>query len=129
MKKLIGIGLLVVLVGATVALSAANKNAFDHSQEITVISREAGSGTRGAFTELFGVEQKDQTGNKVDYTTVEAIITNSTSVALMTVAGNRYAIGYVSLGSLNDSVKTAKIDGAEATTANIKNGQCDDSPD
>ena len=65
MKKLIGIGLLVVLVGATVALSAANKNAFDHSQEITVISREAGSGTRGAFTELFGVEQKDQTGNKV----------------------------------------------------------------
>lgn len=95
---------------------------FDASNEITVVSREDGSGTRGAFIELFGVEQKDENGEKVDYTTTEAIITNSTSVMMTTVAGDLYGIGYISLGSLNDTVKAIKIDGAEATVENIKNG-------
>ncbi|MBQ3584777.1 MAG: substrate-binding domain-containing protein [Lachnospiraceae bacterium] len=95
---------------------------FDASNEITVVSREDGSGTRGAFIELFGVEQKDENGEKVDYTTTEAIITNSTSVMMTTVAGDLYGIGYISLGSLNDTVKAIKIDGAEAIVENIKNG-------
>ena len=95
---------------------------FDASNEITVVSREDGSGTRGAFIELFGVEKKDENGEKVDYTTTEAIITNSTSVMMTTVAGDLYGIGYISLGSLNDTVKAIKIDGAEATVENIKNG-------
>lgn len=95
---------------------------FDSSYEITVVSREDGSGTRGAFIELFGIEQKDESGEKVDYTTDEAIITSSTSVMMSTVAGDEYAIGYVSLGSINDSVKALKVDGAEATEENIKNG-------
>ena len=89
---------------------------------ITVVSREDGSGTRGAFIELFGVEEKDESGEKVDNTTEEAIITNSTDVMLTSVAGDTYAIGYVSLGSLNDTVKAVKIDGAEATVENIKSG-------
>lgn len=89
---------------------------------ITVVSREDGSGTRGAFIELFGVEQKDADGNKVDNTVDTAEITNSTAVMLTTVAGNSDAIGYVSLGSLDNSVKALKIDGVEATTENIKNG-------
>lgn len=96
--------------------------AFDTSKDISVVSREDGSGTRGAFIELFGIEQKDANGNKVDYTTEEANITNSTSVMMTTVAGNEYAIGYISLGSLNDTVKPLKIDGAEATAENIKAG-------
>lgn len=87
-----------------------------------VLSREDGSGTRGAFIELFGIEKKDASGKKIDYTTDEAAITNSTAVMLTSVAGDNYAIGYVSLGSLNDSVKAVKIDGADATVANINNG-------
>lgn len=95
---------------------------WDSSMDITIVSREDGSGTRGAFIELFGIEEKDENGEKVDYTTEEAQITNSTSVMMTTVAGDDYAIGYVSLGSLDDSVKALKIDGAEATAENIKSG-------
>lgn len=95
---------------------------FDTSSEISVVSREDGSGTRGAFIELFGVEEKDENGEKVDYTTEEAIIANSTEIVMTTVAGYDYAIGYSSLGSLNDTVKAVKIDGAEATADNVNNG-------
>ena len=77
---------------------------------------------RGAFIELFGIEEKDADGNKVDNTTEDASVTNNTSVMMSTVAGNEYAIGYISLGSLNDSVKAVKIDGNEATVDNIKSG-------
>lgn len=95
---------------------------FDTASMISVYSREDGSGTRGAFIELFGIEQKDESGEKIDYTTEEAIITNSTDVMLTSVAGDAYGIGYVSLGSLNDTVKAVKIDGAEANVDNIKAG-------
>lgn len=90
------------------------------SGDITVVSREDGSGTRGAFIELFGIEQKDDKGEKVDHTTTEASITNNTSVMMTTVAGDTNAIGYISLGSLNDSVKALQIDGVEATADNVK---------
>ena len=107
----------------TTSEAAQAENAdFDHTSAIAVYSREDGSGTRGAFIELFGVEEKDESGEKVDNTTEEAIITNSTDVMLTSVAGDTYAIGYVSLGSLNDTVKAVKIDGAEATVENIKSG-------
>lgn len=92
------------------------------TSDIVVVSREDGSGTRGAFIELFGVEQKDADGKKVDYTTLDAEIVNSGSVVLQTVAGNDAAIGYVSLGSLNDTVKALQIDGADASVANVKDG-------
>lgn len=91
--------------------------------EISVYSREDGSGTRGAFIELFGVEQKDADGNKVDMTTLTAAITNSTSVMMTTVAGDPAGIGYISLGSVNETVKALKIDGAEATVENVKKGE------
>ena len=94
---------------------------WDASNDISVVSREDGSGTRGAFIELFGIEEKSG-DEKVDNTTDEAQITNSTSVMLTTVAGDDYAIGYVSLGALDDSVKAVKIDGAEATADNVKSG-------
>ena len=90
---------------------------------ISPVSREEGSGTRGAFIELFGIETKDEAGNKIDNTTDMAEVTNSTSVMLTTVEGNEYAIGYISLGSMDDTkVKALNIDGAEATVENIKNG-------
>ena len=91
----------------------------DFSGNISVLSREDGSGTRGAFIELFGIEVKNDAGEKEDMTTVDATITNNTEVMMSTVAGNEYAIGYCSLGSLNDTVKAVKIDGAEATTDNV----------
>lgn len=89
---------------------------------ITVVSREDGSGTRGAFIELMGIEQKDADGNKVDMTIDTAEITNSTAVMLTTVAGNASAVGYISLGSLDNSVKALEVDGVAATVDNIKNG-------
>ena len=95
---------------------------WDETSDVTIVSREDGSGTRGAFIELFGIEEKQDDGTKVDMTTTDAQITNNTSIMLTTVADNEYAIGYVSLGSLNDSVKALKIDGAEATAENIENG-------
>ena len=97
--------------------------AWDSSMDITIVSREDGSGTRGAFIELFGIEVKDESGEKIDMTTEEAQITNSTSVMMTTVAGDEYAIGYVSMGSLDDSVKALKIDGADATAENVKSGE------
>ena len=93
----------------------------DFSGNISVLSREDGSGTRGAFIELFGIEVKNDAGEKEDMTTVDATITNNTEVMMSTVAGNEYAIGYCSLGSLNDTVKAVKIDGAEASAENVAN--------
>ncbi|WP_102373726.1 substrate-binding domain-containing protein [Raoultibacter massiliensis] len=92
------------------------------SGQISVYSREDGSGTRGAFVELFGIEEKDASGEKVDMTTTSASITNSTSVMMTSVSGDERGIGYISLGSLNDTVKALKIDGAEATAENVKSG-------
>ena len=117
MKKTIIVGLLIMALVAFAAGCGRTAN-----DQITVVSREDGSGTRGAFIELFNIEEKDADGNKVDHTTVDADITNSTSVMMTSVAGNAKAIGYISLGSLNDSVKAVMIDGAEATVENIKSG-------
>lgn len=135
LRKLLAMTLVVAMTGALAAGCGSKSEEtgaegegeqqtaeWDASNDITVVSREDGSGTRGAFIELFGIEQKDENGNKVDYTTEDANITNSTEVMMSTVAGNEYAIGYVSLGSLGDSVKAVKIDGAEATEENIKAG-------
>lgn len=115
-KMIIG----AILITSTMSVFAAPK--FNNKKSISVLSREDGSGTRGAFVELFGIEKKDANGKKVDYTTDEAAVTNSTAVMLTSVAGDNYAIGYVSLGSLNNSVKAVKIDGADATVSNINNG-------
>lgn len=90
--------------------------------QISVYSREDGSGTRGAFVELFGIEEKDASGEKVDMTTPSASITNSTSVMMTSVSSDEAGIGYISLGSLNDTVKALRIDGAEPTAANVKSG-------
>lgn len=89
---------------------------------ITVVRREDGSGTHSAFIELFAIEEEDESGEAVDMTTLAAEITNSTAVMMTTVAGNVNAIGYVSLGSLSDSVKALAIDGVAATVENIENG-------
>ena len=116
MKKKIVSVLAAAVIGTTAFASVASAA----SGAITVVSREDGSGTRGAFVELFGVEEEVD-GEKVDMTTVDASVTNSTSVMLTTVAGDENAIVYVSLGSLNDTVKAVKIDGAEASVENVAN--------
>ena len=111
--------------GATTTAAEAETTAAEAqglTENIVVISREDGSGTRGAFIELMGVEVKDEAGNKSDMTTPGAVIANKTDVMLTQVAGNKAAIGYVSLGSLNDTVKALAIDGVEATNENVKNG-------
>lgn len=114
MKKIVSLALsLMMAVTATSAFAAS---------EITVISREAGSGTRGAFIELTGVEAKNEAGEKVDHTYEEAIIQNGTAQVLTTVESDENAIGYISLGSLNEKVKAVTVEGVEATAENVKNG-------
>lgn len=115
-KKIVGI-LTAALIGTTAFASVVSAA----SGTINVISREDGSGTRGAFIELFGIEE-EKDGEKVDMTTTDASITNSTSVMMTTVAGDENAIGYISLGSLNDTVKAVKIDGAEASAEAVADG-------
>jgi phosphate transport system substrate-binding protein len=109
---------LAVIAGVS---TGCGSKSFDAKKDITVISREDGSGTRGAFVELFGIEEKDANGEKVDRTIDSAQITNNTSVMMTSVAGDMYAIGYISLGSLNDTVKAVKIDGVEPSVENVKN--------
>lgn len=153
MKKVIVAMMLMAMTATTVAGCGSNDTAADTTTEtaaedttadtadaaedtaadaaaagaasgaISVLSREDGSGTRGAFIELFGIESKNDAGEKVDNTTEDAEITNSTSVMMTTIAGNKGAIGYVSLGSLNDTVKAVAIDGADATVDAIKAGE------
>lgn len=121
-----------ILMAATLAMGAfagcgssnegeGNGEAKGAAGAITVNTREDGSGTRGAFVELFGIEEEVD-GEKVDMTTQGAKVTNSTSVMMQTVAGDVNAIGYISLGSLDDSVTALKIDGVEATAENVANG-------
>ena len=108
--------------GASGATDGGASASTSPSGEVSVYSREDGSGTRGAFIELFGIEEKDTNGDKVDLTTPTATITNATSVMMTSVAGDANAIGYISLGSLNNTVKALSIDGAEATAENVKSG-------
>lgn len=123
-RKIIGLMLAGVLVMTSFAACGGGNDADGGSanKSVSVVSREDGSGTRGAFIELFGVEEKMADGTKVDNTSIDAEIANSTSIVLSTVAGNPNAIGYISLGSLNDSVKALKIDGTAPSVENIKNG-------
>lgn len=128
MKKFLSVALAAAMLMGVFTGCSSNTDAQDSGSEnafggdITVISREDGSGTRGAFVELTGVEGKDANGKKIDNTTVEAVIASKTDAVLTNVAGDEKAIGYISMGSLNDTVKALKVDGAEATTENVKNG-------
>ena len=128
-KKILAIAMTALMVVGVAACGSSSSNSTTDSSStdttadgmtgpISVISREEGSGTRGAFVELMGIV--DDSDN--DITTIDAEITNSTSVMLTTVAGNKQSIGYVSLGSLSDDVKAVKVDGVEASVDDIKNG-------
>jgi len=125
MKKLLGI-LLTVAMGTTLLAGCGGKSnaptaGGSTNNPINVVSREEGSGTRGAFIELFGLEERVD-GTRRDLTTREAVIANKTDVMLINIANDANAIGYVSLGSLNNTVKALNIDGTAATAENIKNG-------
>lgn len=126
-KRKKALAMLLAAVAVTGCFTGCGKDTSSEgdtaSKDIYVISREESSGTRGAFIELTGVEQKDSDGNKADKTVTTAEITQSTAVMITTVQGNDAAIGYISLGSLDEKkVKALKVDGAEATVENIKNG-------
>ncbi|MCL1799310.1 MAG: extracellular solute-binding protein [Eggerthellaceae bacterium] len=128
-KKLLGIlvsallsaGMLFV-VGCTGSNAGSGSAAAVPTGSISVYSREDGSGTRGAFIELFEIQEKDASGNNVDMTTLSASITNSTSVMMTSVSSDTSGIGYISLGSLNNTVKALDIDGAQASATNVKSG-------
>ena len=100
---------------------SSESGAFDAGKKITVVTREDGSGTRDAFTELTGVLVKDG-DTKTDNTAVSAVTINNTEAVITNVKDNAYAIGYISLGSLNDSVTAVKVNGIDATAENVKSG-------
>ena len=110
------------LTGCQNGGSAPENSSFDATKAISVISREDGSGTRGAFIELFGIEVKGDDGSKKDMTTKEAVIAKQTDIMMANIAQDKYAIGYISLGSLGDTVKALRINGTEASAENVKNG-------
>lgn len=116
-------GLIVMasLAGCGSTGSSSSASGFDTKSNISVITREDGSGTRSAFIELTGV-QEEKDGTKTDNTLSSAIVQSSTQAVLTGVAGDPTAIGYISLGSLNDTVKAAKIDGVEPTSETVKDG-------
>jgi phosphate transport system substrate-binding protein len=119
-RQILTVGALAAML--CVSACGGSAPAFNAESEIAVVSREDGSGTRGAFVELFGIEVKGADGGKKDTTTKEAVIAKQTDVMMANIAGNANAIGYISLGSLNDSVKAVKIDGAQASAANVESG-------
>lgn len=131
MKKILSLGLAALMTvfalagcGADNGTDSKNSGTVTGTDAISVLTREEGSGTRGAFIELLGIEEKNADGKKVDKTIDTAETTNSTSVMITTVQGNKAAIGYISLGSLDKSkVKALKVDGAEAATDNVKSGE------
>lgn len=131
MKRILSLGLAAVMTvfalagcGADNGTDSKNSGTGTGTDAISVLTREEGSGTRGAFIELLGIEEKNADGKKVDKTIDTAETTNSTSVMITTVQGNKAAIGYISLGSLDKSkVKALKVDGAEAATDNVKSGE------
>lgn len=131
MKKILSLGLAALMTVFALAGCGADKGTDNNNggtgtgrDAISVLTREEGSGTRGAFIELLGIEEKNADGKKVDKTIDTAETTNSTSVMITTVQGNKAAIGYISLGSLDKSkVKALKVDGAEAATDNVKSGE------
>lgn len=114
--------LLSLMVCAILLVGCTSPQAFSPAKEIHVISREDGSGTRGAFTELTGISEKNEAGETYDFTTKEAVITNSTSVVMLSVGEDSHAIGYLSLGSLDDSVKRLSVEGIAPTAEHIKDG-------
>ena len=93
--------------------SASSETGFDTSKDISVVSREDGSGTRGAFEELLKLEDACKYSNELD----------STGAVMAKVASTPGSIGYVSLDVLDDTVKAVKLDGAEPTEENIKAGK------
>jgi len=95
---------------------------FNQDRQIAVIARDAGSGTHGAFIEVLGIEVTDTDGSVRDMTTIDAEVAPGTSAVITSVAGNDYAIGYISLGSLNNTVTAIHIDGVAATAENVQNG-------
>ncbi len=130
MKKIMSV-LLTGILGATLLASCSptsgttdptSTEGFDTSKTIAVISRESGSGTRGAFVELTGVLVEDEDGNETDKTAQSAATYNSTQAVMTNVASNAAAIGYISLGSLNDTVSAIKVGGVAATTETVKDG-------
>ena len=113
--------LLGLSLALTMTVGCAQGSKEEGSDTINVVSREDGSGTRGAFIEIVGVLKKDSDGNEEDKTYEEAIIQNGTDAVMTTISGDENAIGYISLGSLNDTVRALRIDGAEATPENLQN--------
>jgi len=121
MKRIISISLfLAACIGM---FTGCGQRGFDPKSAVSIVSREEGSGTRTAFIELFGIEVKGADGTRKDLTSKEAIIAKQTDVMMTSIAGNGHGIGYISLGSLNDTVKAVPIDGIQANSENVKNGR------
>ncbi|WP_025729942.1 substrate-binding domain-containing protein [Atopobacter phocae] len=118
LRRLMCVPMVLLVTGGLLA-GCGNETTSQTGGAVNVVTREEGSGTRGAFVELFSIVEEKE-GEKVDQTSPNAIVSNSTAVVMTTVAGDKNAIGYVSLGSVNDTIKTVEIDGATPSIEQVK---------
>jgi len=122
MKKLFNFIITTIIIMSILAGCSNNTEEFNTGRTINVITREDGSGTRGAFTEIVGILEEGSNGEINDNTYIEAIVQNSTDAVMTSVLNDEYSIGYISLGSLNDTIKAIKVEGVEATAENVQKG-------
>ncbi|MGT2808161.1 phosphate ABC transporter substrate-binding protein [Streptococcus iniae] len=121
-KMLSLVALSVTAFGLAACGNNSSQSSATSSGKIEVITREDGSGTRGAFTEITGIKKKDK-GKEIDNTSKSAVVQNSTEGVISAVSGNPQAVGYISLGSLNDHVKALKVDGVKASSQTVLDGE------
>lgn len=109
------------ILSAGILVGCGQSDEFNPKRQISVISREQGSGTRDAFVELTGILVKEN-GKKKDMTSADALVIDGTQAVMSNVAGNEYAIGYISFGSLNSSVKAVTIEGVPVSVETVREG-------
>ena len=122
MKKVFNFIMITIIIMNILVGCSNNTEEFNTGRTINVITREDGSGTRGAFTEIVGIMEEGLKGEVNDNTYIEAIVQNSTDAVITSVSNDEYSIGYISLGSLNDTIKAIKVEGVEATAENVQKG-------
>ncbi|MFU2163732.1 substrate-binding domain-containing protein [Streptococcus pluranimalium] len=123
MKKMMTLAALLLASSSLAACGNNQANTNSAANEtIEVVSREDGSGTRGAFNDIVGILEKSN-GKEIDHTVKTAIIQNNTEGVISSVSGNTAAVGYVSLGSLNDKVKALDVEGVKASSETVLDGE------
>ncbi|HBC29891.1 MAG TPA: phosphate ABC transporter substrate-binding protein [Clostridiales bacterium] len=111
----------MVFAGCTQETPGTPAADFDFDKDITVVARDAASGTRGAFHEIMNIIVKEN-DTEVDKLVVGALEFDGTDKVITAIEGDKYGIGYISLGSVSERIKAVAVDGVEPTVENVRSG-------